>query len=202
VLWRETIASVLDQYPDALTTAGPLWSVPFDPADPGHTPRGVPADTTPLLQGMARAIVRLRGLGYAPDVRLQTLQYTIKNNVRIPVPGANEAVGIANAVYFEDDVNTSEEPRMSNGTALSGTDLTTAGYVVNFGTSFLATVQYTASGPQARGLLTFGESGDRSSPHYSDQTQLFRTKTLRPMLFTDSAISGDPCLTVEAVSGR
>ena len=201
VLWRETIASVLDQYPDALTTAGPLWGVAFDPTDPGHTPRGAPADTTPLLQGMARAIVRLAGLGYAPNVRLQTVQYTVKKDVRIPVPGANENVGTANAVYFEDDTNTSEEPRMSNGAPLAGTDLTTAGYVVNFGTSFLATVQYTGSGPQARGLLTFGESGDPSSPHYSDQTQLFKTKTLRAMLFTDSAIRGDPNLVVEAVSG-
>ena len=90
---------------------------------------------------------------------------------------------------------------MSNGAPLAGTDLTTAGYVVNFGTSFLATVQYTGPGPQARGLLTFGESGDPSSPHYSDQTQLFRTKTLRAMLFTDGAIRGDPNLVVEAVRG-
>jgi acyl-homoserine-lactone acylase len=199
VLWRETVTSVLDQYPDALTTAGPLWGVPFDPADPGHTPRGAPADPTPLLEAMARAIVRLRGLGYAPNVPLQTVQYTIKNNVRIPVPGSGESVGIANAVYFEDDTNTSEEPRMSGGTALAGTDLTTAGYVVNYGTSFLATVQYTASGPQAQGLLTFGESGDPSSPHYADQTQLFKTKTLRSMLFTDGAINSDPHLSVEAI---
>jgi acyl-homoserine-lactone acylase len=201
VLWRETIASVLDQYPNALTTAGPLWGVAFNPADPGHTPRGAPADPTPLLQGTARAILRLRDLGYAPNVALQTVQYTIKNNVRIPVPGANENVGIANAVYFEDDTNTSEEPRMTNGNALPGTDLTTAGYVINYGTSFLATVQFTASGPQARGLLTFGESGAPSSPHYSDQTQLFKTKTLRPMLYANSAIGSDPNLTVEAVVG-
>ncbi|GIH19286.1 penicillin acylase family protein [Rugosimonospora africana] len=201
VLWRETIASVLDQYPDALTTAGPLWGVSFSPTDPGHTPRGAPADPMPLLQAMARAILRLRGLGYAPNVKLQTVQYTIKNNVRIPVPGAGESVGIANAVYFEDDTNTSLEPRMSGGTPLAGTDLTSAGYVVNFGTSFLATVQFAASGPQARGLLTFGESGSPSSPHYSDQTQLFKTKTLRPMLYTDSAINSDPNLTVEAILG-
>jgi acyl-homoserine-lactone acylase len=199
VLWRETIASVLDEYPDALTTAGPLWSVGFDPADPGHTPRGAPADPTPLLQAMARAMVRLRGLGYPPNVALQAVQYTVKNGVRIPVPGSGESVGIANAVYFEDDTNTSEEPRMSGGTPLPGTDLTTAGYVVNYGTSFLATVQYTAAGPQARGLLTFGESGDPSSPHYADQTPLFTTKTLRPMLFTDAAINTDPNLSVEAV---
>lgn len=199
VLWRETIASVLDQYPDALTTAGPLWGVGFDPADPGHTPRGAPADPTALLQAMARAVVRLRGLGYAPDVPLRAVQYTVKNSAHIPVPGAGESVGIANAVYFEDDTNTSQEPRMSGGTPLPGTDLTTAGYVVNYGTSFLATVQYTGSGPQARGLLTFGESGDPSSPHYSDQTRLFTTKTLRPMLFDDTAINTDPNLSVEAV---
>ncbi|GAA5194269.1 N-acyl homoserine lactone acylase QqaR [Rugosimonospora acidiphila] len=199
VLWRETIASVLDQDSDALSDAGPLWGVGFNPADPGHTPRGAPADSTPLLQAMARAIVRLGSLGYAPNVPLQTVQYTIRNNTRIPVPGANENVGIANAVYFEDDTNTSNEPRMTNGTAIPGTDLTTAGYVVNYGTSFLATVQYTASGPQARGLLTFGESGNPSSSHYSDQTQLFKTKTLRPMLYTDSAINSDPNLSVEAI---
>jgi acyl-homoserine-lactone acylase len=199
VLWRETIASVIAAYPDALTVAGPLFGVAFNPADPGHTPRGAPYSSTPLLQGMARAVLRLRGLGLAPNVKLQNVQYTIKNGVRIPVPGGNENVGIANAVYYSPAPGSTREPVIPGGTPLPGTDMTTAGYVVNYGTSFLATVQYTSSGVQARGLLTFGESADPASPHFSDQTNLFTTKTLRDLKFTDSAINTDPNLSVEVL---
>ncbi len=201
VLWRETIGAVLAQYPDALTVAGPLFGVPFNPADPGRTPRGAPADPAPLLTGLARAMLRLRAVGLPLNVALQSVQYTVKAGQRIPVPGSTENVGIANMAQYEPFPGSSREPFMNPGTFVPGSDLTDRGYVVNYGTSFLLTLAYTSSGPSARCILTFGQSADPASPHYADQTQLYSRKQLRDCRYSESSIAADPKLSVKTVRG-
>jgi acyl-homoserine-lactone acylase len=196
ILWRETIAAVIAANPGALTSGTAMWGVPFSTADPAHTPRGVPADLTPLCQGLARATRLLQSLGIALNAPLSQLQYTVKNGTRIPVPGSNENVGIANAVYYQfpgqSGSSTSLEPGMDLGTPVSDkTDMTTKGYPVNYGTSFLLTMGFTAAGPSAKAVLTFGESANPASPNFSDQTRLFSNKQLRDAWYTDSQISGD-----------
>jgi acyl-homoserine-lactone acylase len=182
-----------------MTDAGPLFGVPFNPADPVNTPRGAPADMLPLLTGLGRGMQRLRSLGLALDVRMDAVQYTVKGTERIPVPGSTENIGIANHVQYTPVPGSSREPVIDGGTFVPGSDLTNKGYVINFGTSILLTVGYTAQGVTARGLLTFGESTDPRSPHFADQTRLFRQKQLRDCKFTDAAINSDPNLTIEVV---
>jgi acyl-homoserine-lactone acylase len=197
VLWRETIASVIAAFPDqnVLNRAGPLWKNDFSTANPAHTPNGAPTNLNPLYQGLGRATQRLASQGLAPNVQLSEVQYTIKNGQRIPVPGANENVGIANAVYNQfpgqAGSSTALEPGIDLGTPLRGTDMTTKGYPVNYGTSFLLTMGFTASGPSARAVLSFSESGNPASPNYADQTRLFSNKQLRDVRYTDAQISGD-----------
>jgi acyl-homoserine-lactone acylase len=196
ILWRETIAAVIAANPGALTSGSALWGVPFSTSDPAHTPRGVPADLTPLCEGLARATLLLQSLGIALNAPLSQLQYTVKNGVKIPVPGSNENVGIANAVYYQfpgqSGSSTSLEPGMDLGTPVSDkTDMTTKGYPVNYGTSFLLTMGFTTSGPSAKAVLTFGESANPASPNFSDQTRLFSNKQLRDAWYTDAQISGD-----------
>jgi acyl-homoserine-lactone acylase len=196
ILWRETIAAVIADNPGALTSGTAMWGVPFSPGDPAHTPRGAPTDRTELCQGLARATLLLQSLGIALNAPLSQLQYTVKNGVKIPVPGSNENVGIANAVYYQFPgqaaSSTSLEPGMDLGTPVNDkTDMTTKGYPVNYGTSFLLTMGYTTSGPSAKALLTFGESANPASPNFSDQTRLFSNKQLRDAWYTDAQISGD-----------
>ena len=57
--------------------------------------------------------------------------------------------------------------------------------------SFLLGVEYSAEGPRAKGILTYSQSGDPSSPHFSDQTELFSQKKLRPVLFDEADIASD-----------
>ncbi|MEU0555767.1 penicillin acylase family protein [Dactylosporangium sp. NPDC006015] len=201
VLWRETIGAVLAEHPDALTTAGPLFGVAFNPADPGRTPRGAPADPAPLLTGLARAMLRMRAVGLPLNVQLQSVQYTVKAGQRIPVPGSTENVGIANMAQYEPFPGSSREPFMNPGTFAEGSDLTDRGYVVNYGTSFLLTLAYTSSGPSARCVLTYSESTDPSSPNYADQTLLFRNKQLRDCRYSEASIAADPKLSVRTVRG-
>jgi acyl-homoserine-lactone acylase len=197
VLFRETVQSVLNDDPNAENEAGPLFGVPFNPADPTRTPRGAPADMNPLLNGLGRAMLRLQSLGLPPNVKLGVVQYTEKDGQRIPVPGSSEAMGVPNAVYYCPGPSVcppagmSREPLIDPGTPLPGTDLTTKGYVINFGTSFLLTVGFTPTGPTGKALMTMGESANPASLNFSDQTQLFRNKQLRPVQYTTAQIGGD-----------
>ena len=74
----------------------------------------------------------------------------------------------------------------------SSRQLRDEGYPVDFGTSFLLAMEYTDDGPCGSAVLTYGESGDPRSPHFSDQTELFSEKRLRPVLFTEAQIESDP----------
>ncbi|WP_426505302.1 penicillin acylase family protein [Dactylosporangium sp. McL0621] len=191
VLWRETVGAVVAADPGALNEAGPLFGVPFNPADPTRTPRGAPASPDGLLAGLARGMQRMRAVGLALNVPMSQVQYTIKNGQKIPVPGSTENVGIANMAQYQPAPGSSLEPFMDPGTFVPGSDLTNKGYVVNYGTSFLLTLAYTSSGPSAKCILTFGESGDHTSPHYTDQTQLYSQKRLRDCSYSTTAINAD-----------
>ncbi|GAA4253158.1 penicillin acylase family protein [Dactylosporangium darangshiense] len=191
VLWRETVGAVVANNPGALDDAGALFGTPFNPADPTRTPRGGPSSPDELLAGLARAILRMRAVGLALNVPMSQVQYTVKNGQKIPVPGSTENIGIANMAQYQPLPGSSLEPFMDPGTFVAGSDLTDKGYVVNYGTSFLLTLAYTSSGPSAKCILTFSESGDSASSHYTDQTQLYSQKKLRDCRYSDSAISAD-----------
>ena len=66
------------------------------------------------------------------------------------------------------------------------------GYPVNFGTSFIMTVDYSAGPVQAWSLLTYGETGDRGSPLFESQTVRFSTKDWRTVAFTAEQIEPTP----------
>lgn len=55
----------------------------------------------------------------------------------------------------------------------SGTGTPTAGA---FGTNFLLTVELPPDGPRAHTLLTYGQSANPASPHFSDQPRRFSRK--------------------------
>ena len=86
--------------------------------------------------------------------------------MRIPVPGSNDNTGILNVVNYQDS-GLSLEQSPANGASV-GSGLTSDGYVVDNGTSFLLAVGFTAHGPVAQAILTLSESGNPASPHYAD----------------------------------
>jgi acyl-homoserine-lactone acylase len=192
-LWREFITRYDSR---DLRSAGALFAEKFDPKDPVHTPRGLaPGDLA--LQKLAEAVQLLDRAGIALDTPLGELQYNNKNNGRIPIHGGLGGYeGVENNVGYARN-GTTLEPDVPLAPRVEGSRyLTEQGYPINRGTSFIMAMEFTAEGPRAWAFMTYGQSGDPASPHFTDQTRLFSKKEWRPILFTKDQIEKDPNLSV------
>ncbi|MGI4717063.1 MAG: penicillin acylase family protein [Janthinobacterium lividum] len=155
------------------------WAVPFDPADPVNTPRGVaPAAVPAMLAALRGAAEKLQSLGVPLDGRLGDYQVEPRNGMRIPMHGGN---GNQEGTY----------------SALSmSTGLTAEGYVgVRHGQSYIQTVTFDEQGPVAQGMLAYGQATDPKSPWYADQTQVYSRKEWPVLPFTPEKIKADPAYT-------
>lgn len=201
-LWREFIGQFT---PAELREAGPLWATKFDPKRPVDTPgKLAPAPAgvdDPVLGKLARAAQIIRTAGFALDATLGELQYSNRTAERIPVPGGNSADGTTNVVGFGRSSSTSEETPSRGAPVAPDSSLTSSGYPINNGTSFLMAVEFTKHGPRAYVILTYGETGDRSSPRFTVQTKRFSTKDWRRVAYTEQQIAHDPELTTRKVTG-
>lgn len=194
-LWRELMGVYGTP---ALLNAGALFATSFSPSQPRDTPNTlVPAPASgadPLLDKLAEAVLRLGDAGVALDAPLGQVQFHPRGGSRIPLHGGIAVDGTANVVSYR-TLKSTLDAATPRGTVInSQTGLTTEGYVVNYGTSFLMTMRYTDSGVEARALLTYGESEDTSSPSFNDQLPLFSQKQWRPILFSEQEIASAPAL--------
>jgi acyl-homoserine-lactone acylase len=80
--------------------------------------------------------------------------------------------------------------------------LTTDGYPVNSGSSFVMALEYTDEGPRAQAFLTYSQSGDPESVHFSDQTELFSKKAWRPIAFAEAEVAADTVSSVTVTGPR
>ncbi len=176
---------------------GSLFATPFDADDPVNTPSDLAPpradDTDRSLEALARGVSRLQQAGVALDASLGEAQFTKKGDREIPIHGGGRAEGVTNLIEYSNSLNSSWVPPISRGEVVHGaSDLTTEGYVVNYGTSFIMTLAFGEDGPEATAFVTYGQSEDPESPHYTDQTELFSQKAWRPILFAEEDILDDP----------
>jgi len=194
VVWREFISRI----------GNDVWGTPFDPTDPIGTPSGLaPAvgGDDQILAALATAVDIIRSAGFALDAPLGDLQFADRGGKIVPLHGGTGSEGVTNVVVGGGNGSTSE-PDIDRGTKVAeGTDLTTDGYPIAYGTSFIYALEFTADGPVAEAFLTYGETGDTTSPYFSDQTQRFSDKNWRTIEFTDAAISADASLNTYEVIG-
>jgi acyl-homoserine-lactone acylase len=192
-LWREWLAA----YP------GSPYAVPFDPAHPVETPRGLaPAPRKgddPAITALRTAIAQLERAGLDPFGPLGDAQWIDKRGKKFPVPGSGFAEGATNPTLFS-TWNTTRLPRSVRSEPINdATGLAAGGYPVNFGSSFMMVVGFTADGPVGRALVTYSASSDPRSPQYADQTVRYAKKDWRTIRFERRAIEADPELRVEVV---
>lgn len=149
-----------------------LWKVPLDPADPVNTPSGLNSDGAAgdaLLADLAATAQIFKAIGAPLDAPLGQVQFAEFGKERIPISGAIEG-GVLN-----------------NIAALP----TAGGFSVLFGSSYIQSVTFDDHGPIAKAVLTYSQSTDPESPHFSDQTHAFSKKELRRFPFSEAEIAAD-----------
>lgn len=202
LLFREWIG---DYDYGATFDTGALFEAPFDATDPVATPHTLaPAinGNDRSLDALGRAIGRLDQAGLALDSGLEGTQFARKGEQDISIHGGNRADGVTNLMVY-DQLRSDLTPAIPRGTELfEPTSLTDEGYLVNYGSSFIMAVQFTDDGPVGRAILTYGESAEPDSPHFTDQTEMFSNKQWRPMLWNEADILADPNLVEYEVSGN
>ncbi|MYW66934.1 acylase [Streptomyces sp. SID8379] len=173
--WRKLSAAV---------PAAQLWKVPFSAADPVRTPNTLNTKAPGFATALADTVAELRGAGIALDAKLGDHQTVTRGGERIPVHGGTESLGVWNKV----------EP---NWDAQGG------GYTeVVHGSSYIQAVGWDGgSCPVARTMLTYSQSSNPNSAHYSDQTHLFSRKKWVSERFCEKDILKSPALKVVRVRG-
>jgi acyl-homoserine-lactone acylase len=199
VLWRETIGAF--DWP-AYVDSGPVFARRFDPNDPIGTPAGLASasnDRDRILEALAGATVRLAQAGLPITATLRDAQFTRKADETVPIHGGITREGVANLIHYN-TFKTTIDPPMPRAPLVHGrTGLTEEGYVVNNGTSFLLAVELGPDGPEASAFVTYGQSSDPRSPHFTDQTLRFRDKQWRRILHREEDIEAAPDLVVERI---
>ena len=199
-LWRELLGSESYGWAD-LIDAGSLFADPFDPDDPVETPATL-ADADTALQSLGIAVLRLEQAGIDLDAPLGDVQFLRKGTVDVPVLGGQSIEGTIAIATFSEGASGTLLPPVQRGTVLDDTtDLTDEGYVVNYGNSFVLTVEFTDDGPLAEAVMTYSESEDPDSEHYVDQSWLYGQGELRPCLFREDDIAADPNLEEHHLTG-
>jgi acyl-homoserine-lactone acylase len=166
VLWRQAYSG-LNYAPSS------WWREPFSPAHPLTTPRGLNTSNPAVQHALADAVQYLQAHHIPPGIPLGSTQHY----AAIPLPGCTEGEGCFNRV---------------EGVILRGSNGVNVD--VNLGSSFIMATELTPRGPRTRTILTYSESANPDSPHYSDQTILFSRSQWVTEPFTQAQISADPQL--------
>jgi len=193
VLWRELIEEL-----------GLPWAVEFDPQAPS-TPSGLaavpPRAPDPVIAALERAVAVLSRAGVDYRSATPTLGELQRAAIGsgVGVPGGIGGDGVASVATWVDADDTLL-PHATRAPAISGTGLGPDGYPVNYGTSWVMSVELRPEGPVADVLMTYGPPRAADGvigPDSDDQLVRFGQGALRPALFDDAAISEDPDLVVE-----
>ncbi|MEV5973074.1 penicillin acylase family protein [Streptomyces sp. NPDC051921] len=191
--WDRTVdadsrgALLFDRFWRRFTASAPLaeqWKVPFSAADPVRTPHTLNTGSPAFAKALKDAVAELRAAGIALDAPLGRHQFVVRNGARIPLSGGTEALGVWN--------KTESVWNPAGG-----------GYTeVVHGTSHVQAVGWDGGRcPVARTLLTYSQSSNPNSPHYSDQTRLFSGERWVTSRFCEKDILRSPGLRVVVVRG-
>lgn len=197
-------AMVLREFAQRFAT-DPQWEVPFDPADPIATPNTL-ALTETTLRHLAEAIQTIASAGLPVDAPLGDVQFVERSlpdgspsGQRLPWGGANNIEGGFNVFARQGAADGTLLPRHLYPT-LPGSQLSAEGegYHITSGSSWMFVMEFTESGPEAKGLLTYSQSSDIMSPHFLDQTQFYSQEPrLRSIPFANDDIDA---LTIDTLS--
>lgn len=169
-------AHVFNEFFSETKQLSAYYAVPFDNADPVHTPRGLTindAETREaILAALHVAVDRIIAAGIALDARWGDVQFEIRNGEKIGIPGGDGRAGMFSVISARFDGD--------NG-----------GYTpIVSGNSYIQSVTWNEDGsPNARAILTYSQSPEPDSPFYADQTKIYSQSEWIDMPFTDEQIA-------------
>lgn len=215
-VFRVFIANYKPTFPAQFTVA-------FDPTKPETTPSTpppAPADISqdPMLQALARGLDALDQVNIAYDAALGTIQQeqqsagvppngtAAPSGNPIPWPGAQNIEGgfnIVEPVTSNVDQGT-RFPRVAPAAILPNTGQLSStpseGWRIARGTSWHFGLNFTDNGPLAFGLVSYSQSVNPSSLHFSDQDLRYSNKDYRKLEYSEADIKADPNLHTETIT--
>ncbi len=159
-----------------------LYRVPFDVKNPVNTPRGIAlgdeAVKESVYQALKTAQKTLEEAGIGLDSPWGDVQFAERNGQRIPIPGGQGWAGMFSMIKAD---------------LVKGKGYTP----IIHGNSYIQVISWDKEGQlDAKGILTYSQSQEADSPHYSDQTELYSQGKWLSFPFTEKEITSDPNLTV------
>lgn len=157
-----------------------LWTVPFDAEKPVETPRGLAIGNAAVAEQLRGALLEaekvLTEAGLALDAPLGDVQYAERNGERIPIPGGEGWAGMFSMIVTQLDPEKGYTP-------------------IVHGNSYIQVVSWDEEGNlDPRAILTYSQSPEPESSHYSDQTKIYSEGGWITLPFTDEEIEADPNL--------
>ena len=165
--------------------AGTFWDVPFDVNLPLTTPNTLNEDNADSIAALGEAVQELRDQDIPLDASYGDVQFALgKNGKHIPIHGCS--TGCWQNINSNFDP---EDPEYAYGQ-------------VNYGSSTVQMTELKPNGPKGHWLLTYSQSENESSKHYSDQTEQFSDSKFIPMLYTNAEIRSDKGLKITTLKGK
>lgn len=141
----------------------------WDPLDPTATPAGLD-DPTLAAQAFAAAVDEATELYGSWDVAWGDVHRVRWGEVDAPVSGCPSFLGCFRHLAFEPD---------DDGLLRAYS-----------GDAWILAVEFDSI-PRGYSILVFGQTGDSSSEHFDDQTEMFSRGELKPISFTEEQIEAD-----------
>jgi len=181
--WTRAAASPA---PVAVPGYNPVWRTQFSAADPVNTPRDLNTANPLVQKAFGDALNDLRGAGIKVDDPLGRWQVDVRpDGSQTSYHGGPGGLGVFNAVAAVWDAK--------------------KGYVgqLAHGSSFIQVVAFDGDGcPDASTILTYSQSPNPASAHYTDQTRLFRAGGWVRDRFCEKDVAAGTLTTLRLTTGR
>ena len=142
--------------------------------DTYHTPFGtLDVDDPAVLTALTTAVAQMTALSIPLDAPVGAVQTEPRGEDRIPIHGGPGHQGVFNMIY-----GTPPQPELGIAKIVHGS-------------SWIMAVEFTEDGPRARGLLSYSQSTDPTSPHYADQTRAYSNKAWTRMPFYEAEVRAE-----------
>ncbi len=150
-IWRELYSNI--------SGTPNLYAVPFAVNDPVNTPRDLnTGDATvrsAVMSGLADAVQTLSNASIPLARTWGSVHFDTRDGETFPIHGGRGGSGVYNAI--------------SSGGLIDG-----VGYTPIFaGSSYIQAVRWDKGWPVVEAIVTYSQSTDPDSPHFSDMTQVF-----------------------------